>query len=291
MKYLLLSTFICFLACSGKEKNSVTASDILKDHIEVKKSNLNNSDSLNCKIEIKGNNLILTKDNKKIIYRDLIINEMSVTTNFIKETDNKFSLVYELNASTTKIKEKYSFTYSAQGIVLIYKEVVKYGEEGFSGNRIYFNRFNIKDKSYDDLESLASTTEEEFSKSKPTFNYFDFKNKQFGKVILDDSAENIFIKYPDLRVANILISKVELANNLAYSLEQNGDYIDSKYLLKNIIMQYPERLVAYLNLGDADWNLNNKQEAKKSYIFYISLMKSQNKDLSKIPQRVYERIK
>lgn len=291
MKYLLLSTFICFLACSGKEKNSITTSDIVKDHIEVKKSNLNNSDSLNCKIEIQGNNLILTKDNKKIIYRDLIVNETSVSTDFIKESENKFSLIYELNASTTKIKEKYSFTYSAQGIFLLYKEVVKYGEQGFSGNRIYFNRFNIKDKSHDDLVSLSSSTDENFSKSKPTFNYFDIKNKLFGKVILDDSVENIFILYPDIKATKILISNVELANNLAYLLEQNGAYSDSKYLLQNIITQYPERLVAYLNLGDADWTLNNKKEAKESYKFYISFMKSQNKDLSKIPQRVYDRIK
>ena len=43
--------------------------------------------------------------------------------------------------------------------------------------------------------------------------------------------------------------------------------------------------------GDAQWGFDDNENAKKSYLKYISLMKSQGKDLNKIPKRVHERIK
>ncbi|WP_312400015.1 tetratricopeptide repeat protein, partial [Chryseobacterium sp.] len=63
------------------------------------------------------------------------------------------------------------------------------------------------------------------------------------------------------------------------------------FLLKKIIQKFPSRVVAYLNLADNYWAINDKDLAKKNYKKYIELMKSQNKDQSKIPQRVFERIK
>ena len=39
------------------------------------------------------------------------------------------------------------------------------------------------------------------------------------------------------------------------------------------------------------WGFDENEDAKKSYQKYLSLMKSQNKDLNKVPKRVYERIK
>ena len=49
--------------------------------------------------------------------------------------------------------------------------------------------------------------------------------------------------------------------------------------------------MGYLNLWDAEWGFDEKKDAKKSYLTYIRLMKMQNKDLNKIPQRVYDRLK
>ncbi|MDR3094287.1 MAG: hypothetical protein LBU62_06585, partial [Bacteroidales bacterium] len=40
----------------------------------------------------------------------------------------------------------------------------------------------------------------------------------------------------------------------------------------------------------AQWGNGDKADAKKSYQKYVELMKSQGKDLKKIPQRVYDRI-
>ena len=80
-------------------------------------------------------------------------------------------------------------------------------------------------------------------------------------------------------------------NNIAYFLQEKKSYRESLFLLKEILQTDPNRVVAWLNLADVQWALNNNSESKKSYQQYITLMKNQGKDVKKIPQRVYERSK
>jgi len=80
-------------------------------------------------------------------------------------------------------------------------------------------------------------------------------------------------------------------NNIAYYQEQNKDYKSSISILDKILSQYPDRVVAWLNYADAKWGLNNKQESKEAYIKYYNLMNSQSKDMSRVPQRVRDRMK
>lgn len=80
-------------------------------------------------------------------------------------------------------------------------------------------------------------------------------------------------------------------NNIAYYLQENKSYNESLFLLKEILKNNPNRVVAWLNLGDAYWSLEDKIKAINAYQKYISLMKSQEKNLSKIPKRVFERSK
>ncbi|MDM1553163.1 MULTISPECIES: tetratricopeptide repeat protein [Chryseobacterium] len=81
-------------------------------------------------------------------------------------------------------------------------------------------------------------------------------------------------------------------NDIAYynAYTKDGN-LSSISLLKEIVEKYPNRVVAYLNLGDSYWTFDNKEKAKEAYLKYIELMKSQKKDISKIPQRVYDRTK
>lgn len=83
---------------------------------------------------------------------------------------------------------------------------------------------------------------------------------------------------------------VKKLNDFAYSLGNiNPSFaID---LLQEIIKKYPNRVVAYLNLADNYWAINKKDLAKENYKKYIALMKSQNKDLKRIPKQVWERLK
>ncbi|PBI88355.1 hypothetical protein BSF41_24830 [Flavobacterium sp. ACN2] len=89
----------------------------------------------------------------------------------------------------------------------------------------------------------------------------------------------------------IFDDNIELINDKAYILEKNKQFKTSAYILEKIILKRPERVVAWLNLGDVYWEINKRKESKKVYSKYLELMKSQGKDLKKIPNRVYERLK
>ncbi len=61
-------------------------------------------------------------------------------------------------------------------------------------------------------------------------------------------------------------------------------------ILLYIVKIFPNRTVAYINLGDAYWGLNENTKAKEAYKKYIELMNANGKE-SKISQRIYERLK
>ncbi|WP_324172504.1 tetratricopeptide repeat protein [Sulfurimonas sp.] len=99
------------------------------------------------------------------------------------------------------------------------------------------------------------------------------------------------------KVINDTLLKYELSkknliayNNIAYYLEKAKAYPEAIYLLEKILKKYPNRTVAYINLGDAYWGLKNKEKAKQAYSTYIKQMKEKGKD-RKIPKVVLERIK
>ncbi|WP_128414177.1 hypothetical protein [Chryseobacterium sp. Leaf394] len=290
MKYtlLLISFIVCFnYSCkeSGiKEKQNKT---VLKNinNTETLKSNYQNL----CNVIVKEKDIIIDCGRIKV-YSNLIIDEMSISTEFIQGEQNTFSLLYEFNASVTKVKEKYDFVYSAKGLRLIKKETLKYGREGISFTKVYFKKYMMEDKSFDDIQSLASNVNDVFNKYPLAFLY-DNQQKLFGKEIYDLSREDFYINYPDVKQPNLDIVNVELANNLAFDLQNENINISSKLILESIVEKYPDRVVAWLNLGDVYWSLKDSIKAKDAYQKYISLMKSQKKDLSKIPQRVYYRTK
>ena len=289
MKYLLLICFFVFFfgSCENSKKEKITKISNTKQEKSVQ--DLKEKNISECKIQIRNQDLILICNGKETIYKDLIINKMSISTELI-QNDNWFSLLYESNASAIKIKEKYDFIYSSIGIVLVSKEVVKFGKDGLVLNKLFVENYDMSQKTYDDLLTLGNTLKEEFNK-KPIGYVYDSKNILFAKMTYKISLEDFYVDYPKLGNAYFKINNVESANNQAFSLEKIEANNFSKSLLKEIVLQYPDRTVAFLNLADVDWKLNTKEDAKKNYKTYISLMKSQNKDLSKIPQRVYDRIK
>jgi len=105
----------------------------------------------------------------------------------------------------------------------------------------------------------------------------------------DELVFNEFKKYSDDR--EFIWNDVAAMNDKAYYLEQFKCYKTSSFILEKVLAKEPERVVAWLNLGDSYWGQNKKEEAQKAYKKYVTLMKKQNKDLNKIPQRVNERTK
>ncbi len=83
---------------------------------------------------------------------------------------------------------------------------------------------------------------------------------------------------------------LSIYNDIGYYLEKSGSYNEAKYILDKVILTFPDRTVAYFNLGDAYWGLKDQPKAKEAYNTYISLMKKSGKE-AKIPKKVYDRVK
>ena len=79
-----------------------------------------------------------------------------------------------------------------------------------------------------------------------------------------------------------------ISNNIAFFLEKTHNYKEAIYLLEKILQKYPNRTVAYYNIGDAYWAIGEKEKAKKAYRTYIEQMKAKGKE-EKIPRVVMER--
>lgn len=88
---------------------------------------------------------------------------------------------------------------------------------------------------------------------------------------------------------NLPHQKLLNLNNTAYYLQKIGCNDCAIEILEQIIKIAPNRIVAYLNLSDAYWEIEDKDKAIVSYYKYIELMKGKGWE-SKIPKRVYERV-
>lgn len=110
-----------------------------------------------------------------------------------------------------------------------------------------------------------------------------YKSKDFNKIQV--IAQDIFN-------ININISQNNLSNynNIAYYLEKAKAYNEAIYLLEKILEKFPNRTVAYINLGDAYWGLGDTEKAKAAYQTYIKQMKESGKE-KKIPKVILERVK
>jgi len=156
--------------------------------------------------------------------------------------------------------------------------------------------YKLTNQLYNDLEDIGSSLNDSFSKNKSyaSTNLYDNIYKKIGTVNFTITNDDKFITAPfneSKYIKDIKIIDEDKLNDVAYYLEQSGVYKESILFLNEIIDNNPQRVVAWLNLADAQWGDNKKRDAKLSYQRYIHLMEIQNKDIKKIPQRVYERIK
>lgn len=117
----------------------------------------------------------------------------------------------------------------------------------------------------------------------------DAKVIVLSKLTSDDAIVTDFKQYNDDNSS--LWNDIAAVNDKAFYLGEQKHYKASEYILQQVVAKQPDRTVAWINLGDAQWELNRKKEAAASYKKYVSLMKEQKKDEKKIPQRVFDRIK
>ncbi len=77
-------------------------------------------------------------------------------------------------------------------------------------------------------------------------------------------------------------------NNAAYYMIKKEKFFTAIFLLEKIVEKFPQRTVAYINLGDAYYSDYDKRY-KQAYAKYIALMEKHNKR-SRIPKRVWKRM-
>lgn len=83
---------------------------------------------------------------------------------------------------------------------------------------------------------------------------------------------------------------VQLANDLGFFLAQRGRASDAIPLLQKIVLMYPGRVVAKLNLADALWESGQQAPARTQYSEYVSQMQNDDKR-DRIPHRAFERLR
>lgn len=265
---------------SGQNKNKSEKSEIDSEYF----------------IEMINDKLVIKTIDSVIIYNsnNLIRNYDLFNTSFYKGAKNDFFIVYQNDASITKTQSTFHLFINEKKLYLISKEQVDMSEKEISLAKNYIVPIEVTNLDYEEMDekNIINDVKPKLSKSNFSNNVF-FKNEAAFKLIFKYKPEDFFIDYPlnIFKISTINIQNIKNSNDIAYYLEKAKIYDEAIFILENIVKKEPTRIVAYLNLADAYWGLNNIEKAKESYRKYIELMKSQKKDLSKIPQRVYERIK
>lgn len=120
------------------------------------------------------------------------------------------------------------------------------------------------------------------------------QEKYLEKILTEREIFLISYKYSynrvsDIDYSTITLKNVQYANDCGYYLEQMNILNPAEELLKNVIRQFPDRMVAYLNLGDVYRKKKALKNATYNYHIYVNMM--MNKGLSdKIPLYVLDYI-
>ncbi len=78
-------------------------------------------------------------------------------------------------------------------------------------------------------------------------------------------------------------------NDYGFFLQEAAEHVQAVKVFRLVIKESPKRDVAYLNLADSLWALNEQPEAQRHYQTYAKLMLAAGKQ-DKIPARVKERV-
>ncbi|WP_299313588.1 tetratricopeptide repeat protein [uncultured Aquimarina sp.] len=245
---------------------------------------------------------------------DLIVSYYNSTKGeFYYKVLFKIENAYSVSKTDT-INDDFSYLVNeGVGAVLLYKNKIS----GSYGIRIsccanhkeyedYIYQFNSDKQRWDLIKTIEYTR---FPKISFKIAYPTYKDSTNFEKKLNNLLDESKIRYAtkDIKwieeelndlfeigeiIENIRIDKQNVIklNDIAYFLEQTnkGDHL-AIYILEKVISEFPNRTVAYINLGDAYWGLEEKEKAKEAYKTYIEQMKTNGKE-TKIPKRLLERV-
>lgn len=267
-----------------------------------------NCDSTFFKFELDTQHLIITKNSKisstySIPASELVsevlnteqVNDFSITCTCI--SPNNIRLHYSFSLAFNKLKTVSHYISFNKNDALIKRAFYLFedkNEETIVGEKFLPETsysYNHLEKLYSKFTTIAS------------FNGFQNKNNKHSITDFYNSIKSLhtngnydeLILKADIIVLNQYVKNIPITdalvkyNNIAYYLEQSKLYKQAIFLLEKIITEFPNRTVAYINLGDAYWGLNKKSKANDAYKTYVAQMKVLNKE-SKIPKQVLNRL-
>ncbi|KOS06349.1 hypothetical protein AM493_10125 [Flavobacterium akiainvivens] len=226
-------------------------------------------------IRFSGDTLLVTVKNNKEVEDGIYTYHFSISKKY--NTAVPFKYRYSKNVKGCTLEEDFFPMY--EGIINTLETFRLTGEYSFC-HSCYGRRFTLKDL-HNRLKNKNLTN----SFSNPCITppgYMEIITLTEENPITADNVQ----MYNDIA---FYISEIKPVNKQS---ERNISE-SSLHLLRQITYKFPDRVVAWLNLADVYWNQNDnyKKQAKEAYKKYLELMKAQGKDLNKIPQRVYDRIK
>lgn len=294
--FLIILFFSLCLIFSCKKSNNGKSIEPLKTK-NLQQQQLSRLFELNFK---SGNdNVLEIKLNDKII-NDTIKNPSIADVSSTLLNDSIYKIKFQYGAGKTIEICNYLLNLNSESIIRRteystdpYEINVSSGELDYPINKKFSSDFlydlnYVNEKSVYFTFELNSNKENGFADLRPYFNLIKklsvAKDIDKLKLACDRGVVDIVNQYCPVHYKNYLI----MFNDIGYYLEQSGLYEEAIYILEKIIEAYPERTVAYINLGDAYWGMGNYIKAKESYKVYIKQMKNKGKE-NIIPKRVLKR--
>lgn len=294
MRISLIALFLSvIISCNQQINNQPEKVEIKQDKL----SRFYNSDNYSEIESQKVNNWIFSEYKKDTLTGLVIIyNDSVLLTNdnfFEKETLISFkdseTIVFEYMAGDITCKyifghnepiNKWLLNYAEQkevsnaGETYLFKNVTE--DENidilsftvFSFNMDEADKYVFKNNKY--IEQILEQVKE----------FRAAKNQAFKNIFTTEHAQELLKNYP------ITLTNVIQINNIAYYLEQMDILMPAIYILEEIITQYPNRIVSYLNISDAFNKLGLKTKAKENYNHYVTIMKQRGK-AGEISQREF----
>lgn len=289
-RLVILFIFFLFYSCDQKYQ----AKEKEPKSVESKTQIIN---SVKYSVKLIDEKLVVKNADSMVVYNsgNLIRNFDLLNTTLYNGLSNDFFLVYQNNAGNLKTQASFHFYCEENELFLISKEEIDFNGKNIVLSRNYIAPINVSTLNYEAIDEKLNTNQTGSSlisqnKLKELVLY---NSKNAFEIVFDYNMEDFFTDYPvDLyKIGKINFLNIKNSNDIAYYLQQAQIYNEAICLLENIIQKEPTRVVAYLNLADSYWEINENKKAKKTYQNYIRLMKAQSKDVNKIPLRVYDRIK
>lgn len=269
MKKLVAFLLFIIITCNAqnKEKDSVLNNDTgneINDSFTIKNGT---------KITIEDDNCLSLKDKKNIFIFKRCFENSIIRIRHIKGDFIPLTIISGHNSMVIDFFNKNNDWISNS---------ITYYKSSFKGEIKKTKQITVSLKKFD-FDIIAQQFGNMNNNEITPFNYI--KNKE--KLMQLDIYEIADI----LKTTPVSKENVMIYNDAALKLIEGENFNEARIILLDIVNFSPHNVNVYLDLGDAQWGFDDKEKAKESYQKYISLMKSQGKDLNKIPKRVYDRAK